>query len=330
MPPENQTRALIRNCYAQLSELEHLVATNKKIDQRQAFIDMHYLLLSDCERILSIENDARDSDSNIEYDDDNELDIENLTKLLRAINQMISEVKNEHTEYEKLIIEANKVLPRLLPECKMALKELEFMASFYLEDTDPWCTFRKGLQHDLNEYETWPLEDQIENFKTIALGCKRTLATARTHFLNDEDKLNHPATQERILNQFNDLWQQMQQYNSRESKIALYKLHKPYKQSKQLESLFRQHTASEINIQSYRKSIVELQEKGGCIPFNFGFSAYLKARSTHAETLQETNNTQILKACKSVLAACLKMKQYTLTQTPHETVAIVPVPQFSF
>lgn len=329
MPLETKTYRLIRECYEQVSELERLVTTNQSLDQRRAFIAMQYSLLSTCERNLSYENDARDSNSNISYDDDNEQDIENLSALLKRINQMIDIVRKEIVEQEAKQNETNIALAKLLPACRMALRELEFMASFYPEDTDPWAMFRKELQSDLDKYKEWALEEQIPNFKTIALGCRNTLTTARQHFLHDNDKFNHSETQATILRQFKDLWQQMKQIKTPEAMFTLYQLRNTYRHSQQLDTLIRKHAASEINLQGYRKSIVELQGKTGCMPFTFGFRAYLEARSSHAAALQESNTAQILKACKSMLAGCLRMKQYLLTHPQHETVAIVPVPQFA-
>lgn len=328
MPPENKTRALVQECYAHLSELERLVSTNPNIDQRQAYIEMEYSLLGDLERSLSYDNDSKDSGSDVEEDEDDEA-IEILTSKIGKINEMIVKVRKELANYEKNSRETKIVLARLVPECTMALKELDFIATFYSENSDPSATFREELRHDLEEYEQWDLEEQIPAFRSISAGCKSALDVARKHFLNDEDKLNDPAIQKHILTQFNVLWEQIKHFNSREAKHQLYKLSKAYKCSRQLESLFAKRATSDIHIAGFRKSIVELQDKRGCMPFNFGFKAYLQARAAHTEGLQESNDAQIKKACQSLLAACLKMKQYVLTHTPLETVAIVPVLQFN-
>lgn len=328
MPPENKTRELIHECYEQIAELTRLVSRNPNIDQRQAFIEMQYSLIGGFERSLSFDNDSVDSGNDVESDD--EEDVKILTSKLASINAMIVSVKNELANYEKVSSEAKVVLARLVPECTMALKELDFMASFYPENTFPWDEFKENLRRDLAEHQRWNIEDQIFNFKTIAVGCKTVLAAAREHFLRDENKLVDPAIQKHALLQFNELWKQLKQFKTREANRQLYKLGGSYKYSKQLEPLFRSRATSQIHLASYRKSIAELQVKKGCMPFNFGFKAYLQARSTHTEGIQESNNAQIIKACQSLLDACLKMKQYVLTHAPHETVAIVPVTQFTF
>jgi hypothetical protein len=199
-------------------------------------------------------------------------------------------------------------IEKLLTHCRILLKELQYLAEFYLPQEDPFKAFRMALSNDLSNFMPGNSMEDIPTLTLIAKRCEDAVTAARTRYLADHKVIVDQSQQNTLRENFHQFWKMLSFMDDTESNALISKLHRDISRFHALEKLMLIRLRIIGNISSMQ-SWLQQNAAHAASRFNFVYVTWMQMQLKSAEKLLGRYNERIALRCGQLVPPCLAMFQ---------------------